>query len=135
MFRAADEFKAVVVTAMGDAWEATLPRGPLTKEEVEALLQARQERGEYKVPSRLSALGSGSAKIITYLQFTRAVAREATRNLKGDRAAQLTLATILGGTRFRVYQDNHPLATRCGKCRHVKDSFEHLIRCYDLQAD
>ena len=135
MFRAADEFKAVVIAAMGDNWAATLPRVPLTKEEVKTLLRARQEQGEQKVIARLAALGSDSARIITDLVLTRAVVREAMRDLKEERAAQVALATILGGTRFRVFHNNRRLATRCGKCRHIEDSFEHLIRCYDLQAE
>ena len=135
LFRTVDEFKKVVIKAMGSKWEEALPRVPLTKEEVKSLLRTRQRRDERKVLGRLAELGSTSAAIITELRLTRETVKEAMRSLQRDRAAQITLATILGATRFRVYHGGRRLATRCSNCRHVEDSFHHLLRCFNLTED
>ena len=120
---------------MGGKWADQLPRIPLTKQETKDMLKKRQEKDEFNILCRLAEMGSGSATIITKLGLTRGIVKEALRELKSVRAAQITLGTVLGATRFRLYQGSRRLATRCGKCRHVEDSFDHMLRCYDLMGE
>ena len=128
-------FRAVVVRAIRDKWPDKPPRVPPTKQEIKGLLKLRQEVDEYRVLCRLAGLGSRSAGVTTILRPTKAVVKEALRDRRRRRAAQITLVAIPGATRFRVYQEGRPLPTRCGRCRHVEDSFDHLPRCYGLLGD
>ena len=120
---------------MGARWADEPPRAPLTKQEVKQLHKKPQETDEYTVLRTLADLGSTAARIITWLQLSRAMVKEALGSLLGNRAAQVALVAILGATRFRVHHRNRGQPTRCGKCRHVEDSVDHLLRCYDLLTD
>ena len=87
---------------------------------------------------QLSSLGSVSAEIITRLELTRELVRIAYTILKEERRAQVTLAKILSGTRFKYYLNGVLVPTRCpnkfgrGECNQC-DSFDHLLRCYGLR--
>ena len=82
---------------------------------------------------QLAQLGSMSATIITNLQLTREIYKEALDDLQQERAAQITLTCILSANRFRVHYQGSVLRSRCGRCRREEDSFAHMLRCYDLQ--
>ena len=135
LFTALEEFRLAGAGAIAERGTDRVPRIPLTKQETKELLKRRQERDECNILCRLAELGSGSATIITRLRLTRDNVKEALKGLKEDRAAQITLVTILGATRFRIHRGGRTLPTRCGRCRHIQDSFDHLIRCYELTQD
>ena len=122
----------MVIQGKEAQWADALPRDPLTKEELELLLKRRFEQDEYTTLRQLAMLGSRSASIITGLELTRSVVKEALQKLCPDRAAQITLMSILGATRFRAYAGGRPLPTRCGNCKVREDSFTHLLHCYSL---
>ena len=57
--------------------------------------------------------------------------------LRGERAAQVTLMSILGGTRFKAYFHGVLVPTRCPRMKRrgvcgEEDTYEHLIWCYWL---
>ena len=135
VFHAAEELRVLAVQALGQTWEAALPRVPLTRGELRELLKARFLKDEQAVLKQLAGLGSQSEGIITALELTRGIIKEALHRLRGDRAAQITLAAIISATRFRIYRHGRPLATRCGNCRVREDSFTHLVVCHSLQNE
>ena len=45
----------------------------------------------------------------------------------------MALATILGGTRFRVLGFGGLVPSGCGKRHMVEDSFDHFLECYGLR--
>ena len=122
---AAVEFRVIAVRAMGPRWADTLPIVPLTKQELETLPKMRFLRDEGVALKQLAKL----AGIITALELTREVIREALRRLRHDRAAEATLVAILGGTRYRKYSHGRRLATRCGQCYVREDSFTRMLVC------
>ena len=105
---------------------------PLLREEAKAPVRGQMGADERTVFRHLAQLGSRSARLITDLRITRDVVSEALSILRGGRAAQVTLVSILGATRFRVHYDGRILDTVCEGCRVRKDSFEHMLQRYEL---
>ena len=133
IFTVAEEFRGAAEGELGETWRTLLPRVPLTKIEVKHLLKTRMEVDELRTLRRLAALGSQSAGILTRLEITREMVQEVLRRLRADRAAQVTLATVLAGTRFRVIGATGLVPAGCGKCHVMEDSFDHLLACYKLE--
>ena len=129
---AAEEFRVAALRELGQAWVEALPMIPLLREEMKALVRGQMEVDEQTVFRQLAQLGSMSAGLITDLRITREVVSEAMSVLRGDRAAQVTLVSILSATRFRVHYDGRVLDTVCEGCKVRKDSFEHMLQCYAL---
>ena len=89
---------------------------------------------------KLAELGSESAGTVLALEAKRDHIQEAMSRLRDSHLAQITLATILCGTRFkRAFQGvlvptecpngwRKKKGVQCGK----EDSFEHLIRRHGL---
>ena len=88
---------------------------------------------------KLAGLGSESAGILEKLGTERAFVAEAFRILRGNHAAQITLATILCGTRFKYPYKGLLIPTECTNKRGgtetcgEEDSLDHLITCYRLR--
>ena len=87
---------------------------------------------------QLAELGSESGKIITRLQLTREIVYMAMSVLRNERAAQVTLMSILGATRFKTFFHGVLVPTRCPRLlRHracgLEDSYVHLLQCYRIQ--
>ena len=134
-----EEFRLYALPQMGEHWAKTLPRVPLTREEVKTRLQAQLERDEKLVLRQLKDLGSESASIIIRLDLSRELIQAAMSILREDRPAQITLMTILGGTRFKYAYQGLLIPTSCPRMRggercNQQDSFDHLIFCYALQT-
>ena len=58
--------------------------------------------------------------------------------LRRERAAQVTLISILGGARFKYHFHGALVPTSCPRMRGgnrcgAEDSYEHLLRCYGLR--
>ena len=131
-------FRQCALPILGDDWFKTLPRIPLTKEEVKSTPQAQLVADEMLVLRQLSTMGSVSAEILVSLELTREIVRAAFTILQGERSAQVTLAAILSGTRFRCCLNGVLVPVKCPNRRGgapcgAADSFTHLLRCYRLQ--
>ena len=76
---------------------------------------------------------------MTSLKAERPFVKEAFRRLRGRHAAQVTLATILCGTRFKYSYQSLLLPTECPNRRQGKrmcgreDFFAHLLRRHRLE--
>ena len=123
---------------MGTEWEHTLPRVPLTKRELKQVVRLQWEGDEILAIRQLAEVGSVSAGILTRLQLTREIAHMTMSMLRKERAAQVTLLSILGGTRFKHPFHGVLVPTMCPRMRNgnrcgAEDSYEHLLRCYGLR--
>ena len=133
-----EEFRQIALPILGDDWHRTLPRVPLTKEELKEVVRRQWERDEILALRQLAELGSFSAGIITHLELTREIIHSAMSMLSRDRAAQVTLLSILGATRFKTFFHGVLVPTRCphvlgGEVCGTEDSYEHLLRCHGLR--
>ena len=82
---------------------------------------------------KLASGGSTSAAIMDFLGLTRALVREAFTVLRGERRQQVNLARILGAARYKVLVHNKVYHVKCPRRRcYAKDSFQHMLQCYDL---
>ena len=129
---AAEEFRGAMANCMEEDWETLLSLVALTKEEVRGIIKQQMGRDDLVVFGQLAQMGSDSSKIFVHLELTREMEEEAYASLQRDGAAQISLATSLGGTRFRVHDRGRALPTRCGRYRVHPDSFRHLVQCYNL---
>ena len=133
-----EEFRQIALPVLGTKWANSLPRVPLTKEELKQVARTQWERDEYIALRQLADLGSVSAGIITRLELTRQVIQMAKSVLRTERAAQVTLMSILGGTRFETHFHGVLVLTMCprqkrnGTCRR-EDSYDHLLWRYWLR--
>ena len=137
---AAEEFRQAALPLLGrNEWIRSLPRVPLTKEELKAHVENCMQGDETLHIKRLADLGSESAKNIMRLKLERSFIKEAFRQLRGEHPAQITLATIPCGTRFKYPFQGLLLPTECPNKRRsdlacgAEDSLEHLIACYGLK--
>ena len=76
--------------------------------------------------------------IITRLELTREIVGMAMSALRRERAAQVTLLSILGATRFKTYFHGVLIPTRCphtwGRVAcGQEDTYQHLLACYKIQ--
>ena len=134
-----EEFRTMALPTLGPGWMESLPRIPLSKEETKDMIRHRHEEDELFVLRELSVLGSESAKIIIELELTREIVAAAMATLKYKRALQVTLASVLGATRFKRAFHGVLVPTRCPHFRHGvlcgrEDSFAHLLDCYNLRG-
>ena len=141
-FLAAEEFRVLALPVLGGvAWTKRLPRVPLTKEELKEHIRNCMHSDELSQLRKLKEVGSESAKIIVDLELTRGHVKEAMRVLKHNHEAQVTLASILCGTRFKHAFQSVLVPTECPNKKRRKDglmcgaedSFEHLVKCHGLQ--
>ena len=133
-----EEFRQFALPALGAEWEHKLPRVPLTKQELKRVVRRQWENDEILAIRQLAEVGSVSAGILTRLQITREIVHLTMSMLRRERAAQVTLISILGGTRFKHHFHGVLVPTRCPKLRNGRrcgseDSYEHLLRCYGLR--
>ena len=111
---------------------------PLTKDELKGVIREQWERDEYNTLRQLSEAFSVSADVITRLELTREIVQMAMARLRRKRAAQETLMSILGATRFKTFFHGVLVPTRCpnyrrGRLCGAEDSYEHLTWCYKLR--
>ena len=69
----AEEFRALALPALGESWMNSLPRGPLSKREMKALVRQRRDADEIQLLRELVAAGSESARIMVTLDPTREI--------------------------------------------------------------
>ena len=84
--------------------------------------------------AQLVQLGSQSAAIVCRLGLTRPILVEALQTLRDERRAQSNLLAVIGATRYKTITKTGLADTQCPllHCR-KKDSFDHMIQCYDLE--
>ena len=97
---------------MGGRWFEDLPKVPLTRVETLQLKKNRMDNDELMVMRQLASLGSESPAIIVDPAQTREVITEAFCILREERTAQVTLASVLGATWYRIYNHRRRLPTR-----------------------
>ena len=139
VLRVMEEFRAMAPPTLGDGWTETLPRVPLSKEEMKQMIKQKHEEDELFVLRELAVLGSESAKIIIELQLTREIVAAAMAVLQRKRELQVTLISILGATRFKRAFHGVLVPASCPHFRHGvlcgrEDSFSHLLDCYNLRS-
>ena len=111
---------------------ARIPRIPLTNQEIKERLRALYERDERKVFDILASRGSLSSTIFINWRLTRPIIRQAMIDLSHSRQQQVTLASILTATRFKMYEGavsgggNVWVPTQCHLCGKA-DGPEHLL--------
>ena len=131
--RLAEHFRSVVIPQQGEQWRRSLPRIPLSTEELKRVLQIQEDLDERAALGELARKGSTSAEIIEYLALTREVVWEAFAVLRGERQLQVGLARILGAARYKVLVNNRVYHVKCPKTYcYEKDSFKHMLQCYGL---
>ena len=129
----AEFFRGVVVPQQGRKWKSTLPWIPLTTRELKAAVKETFERDEGIILSMLAEEGSVSASIISALELTRSIVKEALAVLGDSRETQQNLLDILGATRYRTIYEGQLHYTVCPKQRcSSRDDFWHMIECYHL---
>ena len=130
-----EHYEQFVFPAIPQAWLLSAPRSPYASEEFKGIINQQFRHDERKVIDLLGELDSESASIISYLDLTRGALSEAVDRLKGDRLQQVILLTILAATRFRVITKGGLVPTACPHpgCG-AKDSFWHLLHCYELET-
>ena len=98
------------------------------------MIEEGYRKDEQQVLTQLMALGSQSAAIICKLQLTREVVAEAIQALRDERRAQSNLLDILSAGRYKTLTKQGLMDTHCPlQACQQRDSFEHMIRCYDLE--
>ena len=108
------------------------PRIPLSKDEVKERLGYRYEKDERLRFRPLANCGSISCTLFIEWNLSRAIIKGALQELFYKRRLQVTLASVLAGTRFKYYDTlmggggSVRLPTVCRMCGR-KDSPEHLI--------
>ena len=100
------------------------------------MLEKQQELDESAVMQQLTETGSVSASIVVCLGLTRAAVAEAYSALRDSREDQHNLTDILGATRFKTQHNGKMHHVKCPK-RYCfsRDSFCHMLECYDLKED
>ena len=83
----------------------------------------------------LMSADSASAELIVRLQLTRQIVKEAYLKLQNDRDAQLTLARVIGATRFKYAHGGHLLSVICPNCQRETDSYTHMLQCFFIQDE
>ena len=142
LLKAAEEFRVIALKLLGgNEWIRGLPRLPLTKQELKDHVKLCMDSDELRHLKKLAELGSESAEIIKKLNLTRGHIAEAMSRLKHSHPAQITLASILCGTRFKFAFQGVLIPTECpngwgrkeDELCGEEDSFEHLISCHGLR--
>ena len=122
----------VRVTAPG-----RLVRLALTKKEVKKRVMTRFYSDEKKAVQMLADQGSEACRILTKLHLDRTSIRLAHTELCGNRAAQVTLNSIVCATRFKFLDRAAAgvlLPALCQVCmRNQIDTFEHMMECTGLR--
>ena len=115
-------------------WGERLARIPLTQEEVKARIKMQFESDERRAITSLRVCGSISSGIFLRLGLTRKIIKEALKRLSYSRPLQVTLCSIICGTRFKFHDNGVLRPTVCQKagCGMI-DSFEHLLDCTGLR--
>ena len=129
----AEHYRIAILTKQSPQWLQKLPAVPLTATEVKEMIAQCQQRDELRVMAQLVQLGSQSAAIVCRLGLTRPILVEALQTLRDERRAQSNLLAVIGATRYKTITKTGLADTRCplSRCR-KKDSFDHMIQCYDL---
>ena len=131
----AEHFRTAVLNSRSPQWKAHLPKTACATAEMKQLLDSEFQRDEKEVIQQLAKIGSLSAAIVLKLQLTRAIVAEAIHNLRDERRAQSNLLDILSAGRFKVLTKQGLMSTHCPlRACQKKDSFGHMLKCYDLEA-
>ena len=133
LLRLAEHFRASVLTLQTEEWWEKIPKLPLTTLEIKELLTHWELADEQRILWGLAAMNSASAKIMTMMGLIRSVVAEAFVLLRGKRLQQVTLASVLSATRYKVLTESKIHPTKCPRTYcYAQDSFDHMLQCYGL---
>ena len=130
-----EEFRLYLATDENETDVGLVPRVPLTKTEIRQVLYTQLEQDELIMFQHLMGVDSTSAEVIVRLRLTRQRMKEVCLKLQNDRDAQITLARVIGATRFKYAHGGHLLAVKCPKCRREPDNYTHMLQCYAMQDE
>ena len=138
MLTMVEDFRAYAAQPLGEDWRKTLPLAPLTREEGKDLVPSCQRQDEVTVLRQLTELESVSAGIISRLELTRDIVKEAFAQVKREHAAQINLTSILCGTRYKYRYQGLLVPTQrrngfWGSWYGRLDAFNHTLSCYALK--
>ena len=129
-----EHYRTAVLPSTPPKWRDLLPILPYTTNELRTALNTKQQQDEQAVLAQLARLGSVSSWIVTCLGLTRDTVQEALRLLRDELKAQCNLLDILSAQRYKTLAQDGMPATRCPlQACQEKDSFDHMLRCYDLE--
>ena len=107
-----------------------MSRTPWTSGDVKGMLEGRMRTDEFATRGHLRANASEPGTILRHVKPTRPEMREAYAILRVNRAAQVSLASLLAATRFKCIFDGNLHPTRCPRWRGREGSFDHMLtRC------
>ena len=107
----------------------------MTTEEIKVVVKGKHQEDTLRALQRLANLGSEAADVITQVDPTREVVREAMRELRDERKAQVHLAGMLTASRFKTHVQQGVVPIECPtKTRFARDSFWHMLECYHLES-
>ena len=113
----------------------------LTKVGLKQHIHRYMEEDELLHLRKLADLGSESATVVANLKLERSIKKETFRVLRHEHPSQITLVTILCGSRFKHPFQGILFPTErqnrggrrerevCGR----EDSLEHLLKCHGLE--
>ena len=112
-------------------WGEQIARLSWTAEETKTRLKQSYQEDEKRTISLLATTGSTACNIYQDMKLSRKVIKEALRRLKRSRFNQVTLATIVCGTRFKFFEDDRRYPVRCEVTEgfQEEDSSQHLLSC------
>ena len=129
----AEHFRTAAATRYMGNWKEKLPCLPCTTGEIKDILLTQFSQDEQTVLTKLAELGSQSAQIITKLQLTREIIKEAPRELRDERRAQNNLLQVLSAARYKMLSLEGLQDTVCPlQACNSQDTFKHMLLCYDL---
>ena len=109
-----------------------------TQEEVKMVLKEVHEIDEQKVIKYLadgkSQKRSQSIQMCHNWNLDRKRIRKILASMADDRTLQTTFGNLMGATRFKASGKGKIWHTVCPKCKTEIDSWEHCVKCYQIQA-
>ena len=131
-----EHYRTIILPQQPRGWTHKLPWIPMTTEELKRELSVFYEKDEMDVMRQLSETGSVSASIVVFLELTRTIVQEAYQELRDTPEMQQNLTEILSATRYKLYSKGKMHHIKCPKktC-YKKDSFSHMLDCYNLRKD
>ena len=131
----AEHFRIAVLPSVQSPLQPPLPLLPCTTDELREVLEEQFQADEKRVLVQMAELGSISAQIIALLGLSRSVAQEALQDLRDKRRAQCNLLDVPSAARYKTITSEGLVDTHCPiKACGSRDSFDHMLACYDLNA-
>ena len=131
---ASQHFRTATLSRRPPEWPIQLPAVRCADDEIRALPEAQLSRDEQATLARLAEPRAVSAEITTWFQLSRDMVDEALQTLRYGKGAQRNLLALLSATRYKAMTKEVLRATYWPlQASGDRDSFSHMLRCYDLE--